>query len=380
MQENIQLNEKDVIVMKLLHYFITDKGYNPVVVRGADNEIWLENLNANYKIIRIISNYIHNDEQFSFDLYKTKSVLKSIKKKTFSLSINTLNIFIDLGDNVNLLSERNIDCVYLKDEKDLKKYSFLYEYFPDINEKMTFTEKGVELFIKITQDINNKNKKESAKAEAIFRPKKPVITYVLMAINIALFLFGFLFNQSDYLVNNFALYGPYVRLGQCYRLISSGFIHIQILHIASNMWALYVIGSQIENFFGRKRYLLIYLFSMLTGSLLSMVFGNNVSIGASGAIFGLLGAMLYFGYYYRVYLGTAVTTRILPVIVLNLVLGFMFVGIDNAAHIGGLVGGIILSSILGVKDKDNNSNRINGIVIGILYIAFLIYMAFVFRG
>ena len=82
---NLTTNSED-IVMKLLHYFITEKNYNPVVLYGAKNEIWLENLNSDYKIIRIVSNYIHNDEQLNFDIYRTKQIMKSIKKKTLYYS------------------------------------------------------------------------------------------------------------------------------------------------------------------------------------------------------------------------------------------------------------------------------------------------------
>ena len=63
---NIELDDKNVLVMKLLHYFITEKNYNPIILQGAENEIWLENMDEDYKIVRIVSNYIHNDEQFSF--------------------------------------------------------------------------------------------------------------------------------------------------------------------------------------------------------------------------------------------------------------------------------------------------------------------------
>lgn len=69
-----EFNNKDVLVMKLLHYFITEENYNPVVLRGVQNEIWLENMNSNYKIVRIVSNYIHNNEQLSFDIFKTKKL------------------------------------------------------------------------------------------------------------------------------------------------------------------------------------------------------------------------------------------------------------------------------------------------------------------
>ena len=67
----IMLDDKNMIVMKLLHYFITEKNYNPIILQGVENEIWLENLDEDYKIIRIVSNYIHNDEQFRFDMFKT---------------------------------------------------------------------------------------------------------------------------------------------------------------------------------------------------------------------------------------------------------------------------------------------------------------------
>ena len=70
------LEKNEEIIVKLLHYFITDKNYNPVILHGAKNEIWLENLDNDYKIIRIVSNYIHNDEQLDFDVYRTKQIMK----------------------------------------------------------------------------------------------------------------------------------------------------------------------------------------------------------------------------------------------------------------------------------------------------------------
>ena len=77
--DGLVINQKDELVMKLLHYFITEQGYNPIVLHGAKNEIWLENLDAHYKIVRINSNYIHNKEQFEMDLYKINNVSKQIK-------------------------------------------------------------------------------------------------------------------------------------------------------------------------------------------------------------------------------------------------------------------------------------------------------------
>ena len=178
------LNRKDRIVMKLLHYFITEQNYSPIILQGAEDEIWLENLDKDYKIVRIVSNYIHNDEQLNFDLFKTGRIVKKIKRKTFSFHMNVLSIYTDLGDNAHLDKIQNNDCMFLYDEKDIKNYSFIDKAFPDIKNKLKFTEKGLQLFVKITNDINMKNKKEAEKAEDVFKPKKPVITPILIGINV----------------------------------------------------------------------------------------------------------------------------------------------------------------------------------------------------
>ena len=104
---------------------------------------------------------------------------------------------------------------------------------------------------------------------------------------------------------------------------------------------------------------------------------NVVSAGASGAIFGLMGALLYFGYHYRVYLGNALKTQIIPLIALNLLLGFMIPGIDISCHIGGLVGGTLATWAIGVKDKSSAQEKINGWIMLSIFVCFLVYLAFI---
>ena len=371
------ITKKDEITMKLLHYFITQQNYSPVVLHGAKDEIWLENMNSDYKIVRIVSGYIHNNEQLNFDIFKTKKIVKSIKKKTLNVNMNVLSIFIDLGDNVSLHEEKNMDLVHLEDEKDIKKYDFLYKYFPDIDKKLKFDEKGLNLFLKITDDINNKNMVEAKKVDNLFKQKTPYITYILIGINVLIFLFGLLLNKSNFLINLFANYAPFIVQGDYYRLFTSMFIHVDIFHILFNMYALYILGSQAESFFGKGKFLLIYILSGLSGSLLSILLNQNTaSIGASGAIFGIMGALLYFGYNYRVYLGNTLVRQLVPIIIMNLGLGFILTGVDNFAHIGGLVGGIIVAKAVGLETKSKTSDKINGIIMTILLFAFLIFMNF----
>ena len=374
------LNRKDRIVMKLLHYFITEENYTPIVVKGVKDEIWLENLEGPYRIIRINSNYIHNDEQLNFDLFKTGKIVKKIKRKTFSLHMNVLSIYTDLGDNAHLDKVQNNNCMFLYDEKDIKNYSFIDKAFPDIKNKLKFTEKGLQLFVKITNDINIKNKKDAEKAEDVFKPKKTVITPILIGINVLVYLL-MMFGNYDYIVNEFCVYGPLIRLGEYYRLLTGIFLHGDIFHLLFNCYALYIIGSQMESFMGKGKYLVIYLFSGLIGSLASIALnGDTPSVGASGAIFGLMGSMLYFGYHYRVYLGNVLKSQLIPLIMINLVLGAITPGIDNYAHIGGLIGGILMTISLGVKYKSTTFEKVNGWIATALFTIFMIYMGiFAFR-
>ena len=386
---NITLNRNDEIVMKLLHYFITVQGYNPVVLHGAKEEIWLENSDADYKIIRIVSNYIHNDEQLDFDIFRTKQILKKIKRKMFSFKMEALSIFVNLGDNVNLEKKEfdNIKCANVKKINDLSKYSFIINKFPNILEIEDVKEEGIELFIKLTDDINKKNYEETKKAEDVFSKKKPIMTYIFMTISLVMYIVCALYSYDiiyldpntlhkfGALINFNRMNGNYLEL---YRLITSIFLHGSIFHLACNMYSLFIIGPQLESFFGKIKYTIIFIMSGIIGNLLSMVFLQDsfVSVGASGAIFGLLGALLYFGYHYRVYLSGVIKSQIIPLIILNLLIGFLSTDINNLAHIGGLIGGVLVSMAVGVKYKSNKFDIINGIIMTLIFISFLSYVIF----
>ena len=103
--DTIRISNKDTMVMSLVHYFITEKNYNPVIIHGINDEIWLENMKSDYKLIRIVSHYIHNNEQLKADMYKASSIMKSIKKNTFSFNMNMLNLLLDTGDSVQVTDD-----------------------------------------------------------------------------------------------------------------------------------------------------------------------------------------------------------------------------------------------------------------------------------
>lgn len=368
---SISMDKKDEIVMKLVHFLVTKENYTPIVVSGVRNEVWLENVEGPYKIIRINSNYIHNKEQFNFDIYKTNNVAKQIKKKTLSWKMNVLNIFLDLNDSVKLNSINYIDNIKVNDTQDLVHNETVVEAFPNIEKDIINADNDVDLIVNVTNDINSKTAKENRKYEEVFKPKKIVVTYAIMALCTLIYILQIFFPSLTALG---AVNGTLVRNGQVYRLITSMFMHGSIWHLLCNMYSLYVIGCATENYFGKKKFLLIYLVSGIIGSMFSCIFNTGWSLGASGAIFGLMGALCYFGYYYRLYMGKALYNEIIPVIVLNLALSIIVSNIDFYAHIGGLIGGVFITMGLGVKNKTDKQSSINGwITFGILFI-FTLYM------
>lgn len=374
------ISDKDQIIMSLVHYFVTEEDYTPIVVRGVKDEIWLENTEGAYKIIRINSNHIHNNEQYKFDIFKTKSVMKQIKKKTLSLSMNTLNIFLDLDDSVKLKTEKNIDSIKIDNLDEIKSKEDLVNTFPKLRKKLIHKSEGLDFIVNVTNDLNKKTEKENKKYEATFKPKKIVATYILMLVCIFMYVYSAIKSGRADSIDVFTLYNlgainqGAIKSGEILRLITAIFLHGNIIHLLVNMYSLSIVGKQVETYLGKLKMIIICLISGITGGLLSAISGTQCGIGFSGAIFGLLGALLYFGYHYRLYLGEALKTQIIPVILYNLVISFLIPNIDFFGHLGGLVGGFLCSMALGVSGKSKTNERVNGIITSLIYIGFLIFI------
>ena len=244
-QTLVKLNSKDMVMIKLAHYFITEKNYNPIILHGINDEIWLENLDEEYRVVRLVGHYIHNNEQLKYDKFKVSRIIKSIKRKTLSIKMDVLNIYIDLGDNVKLdeVNANSLD-VFIGKISDLKN-KHLLEVFPDIIEKTKFKEKGINLMLKITDDINKKNAKSNVEHIKTFERKKPIVTYLIMAICIVMFIAMYVFGNGSYdnmtLLNFGANLDVLTKNGEFYRLLTCAFLHIGIFHLSFNMYALFII-------------------------------------------------------------------------------------------------------------------------------------------
>lgn len=191
----------------------------------------------------------------------------------------------------------------------------------------------------------------------------PRVTYTLIAINVLVFIVMALAGVSplsptpEQLLRWGASYGPYDLAGDWWRLFSSMFVHIGIIHILLNMYCLASLGPVAENLFGSLRFLALYLLSGVAGAIASAGFHPHiVSAGASGAIFGVAGALVAVIYVGRNPLmesarGRLSTAGIGTFVAYNLIYGFANAGIDNAAHIGGLAAGFLIALTLPVGQQ-----------------------------
>jgi len=193
---------------------------------------------------------------------------------------------------------------------------------------------------------------------------QPRWTFILLGINIAVFLAMTLFGalnglglngsqDTRVLVLFGAMQNQLIAQGEYHRLLTSMFLHIGLIHLLFNSYALYIVGQDVERLYGSARFLLIYFLAGLGGSLASFVLGaGGVSAGASGAIFGLIGASIAYFYLHRAAFGQRGQAQLRSLLMLagvNLVLGFTVPGINNLAHMGGLAFGLLLGWILAPK-------------------------------
>ena len=227
--------------------------------------------------------------------------------------------------------------------------------------KVTYSENvKLEVVQHLASVMDNSNLYSNRKTTGL--KDKPYITVGIIAINVIMYVvtayLSYVYakgNVFDSDTNVLILLGAKVNEliaeGQYYRLISCMFLHGGIVHLAVNMYSLYAIGPMVENVYGKAKYLAIYFIAGICSSIFSYIFSTNVSIGASGAIFGLLGAVLVFAIKSKGKTGNAFIKNILSVIFVNIFIGMTLPNIDNFAHVGGLLGGIIISLLVTFRAK-----------------------------
>ena len=190
--------------------------------------------------------------------------------------------------------------------------------------------------------------------------KKAYVNGLLIALNVLFFLYLEITGSSEdayFMYTKGAMYAPAVlEDGEYYRLLTAVFMHFGINHIVNNMLVLFVLGDNLERALGKIKYLLFYLLCGVGANAVSMLFDmgqqtHAVSVGASGAIFGVIGGLLYAVLVNRGRLEDLSSSQLIIMIIFSLYFGFTSTGVDNVAHVAGLVIGIVLAMLLYRKPK-----------------------------
>jgi len=208
------------------------------------------------------------------------------------------------------------------------------------------------------------------------------VSFTIMAITAGIFVIGMLsFDAEFWLLSNLAQINLLVAVGEWWRIFTAALLHGGLMHIAFNMYALYLFGPRLEQQVGGSAFAALYVATAGTGGMLSYAFGdaNQVSIGASGAIFGLLGAWMFVAWKMRrTPGGRAMFNQLGVLIAINLALPLFVGGIDWRAHIGGLLGGIMIAwlwSVLAVGKRNARAIRTSiatAVAIGAVIITIII--------
>lgn len=193
--------------------------------------------------------------------------------------------------------------------------------------------------------------------------KKEPVTVILILINFLVFAaVEFTGGSEDtmHMLQCGAAYTPSVIQGEYYRIFTSMFLHFGMQHLANNMLVLFVLGGRLERTTGKLKYLLIYLLGGMGGNLLSVLLELNqgdfaISAGASGAVFAVMGAMIYAVIRGRGHIEDLSARQVVIMAAFSLYFGFISEGVDNAAHIGGLICGFVLAVLFYHPSRRNQS-------------------------
>lgn len=170
-------------------------------------------------------------------------------------------------------------------------------------------------------------------------------SYILKASGFWNFL-----SPNPYILFRLGATGSFAVTGYWWTLITAIFLHGNFLHILFNLLWIRQIGTNVEELFGTSRFILIFLISGIVGFILSNIVGIQLTIGASGSIFGLLGALIFYGRHRGGVFGEAIFRQVMSWAVLLFIFGFLFSGINNWAHAGGFIGGYFSAQFLGYNE------------------------------
>lgn len=207
---------------------------------------------------------------------------------------------------------------------------------------------------------------ENTRKPFIISRQKPYTTYIIIGLCILIFAsdyglrlyFAWKYNYDLSIIKAIGIKSnELIKMGQWWRIVTAIFLHGDLSHLGFNMLGLFIWGRYIETLYGKWRYIVIFLLAGLLSTTASFAFTQANSLGASGAIYGLFGALLYFRKYDKDLFNKIFGVQILIFIAISLALGFMQPYVDNIGHIGGIIGGYLAANAVGLLSQMYNKPK-----------------------
>ncbi|MFK2824362.1 rhomboid family intramembrane serine protease [Bacillus sp. B190/17] len=355
---------------KMAYFLVVEQDYHIVQMHENRQEMLLENLsNKSAQIIRMVHSELDWGSRMRRDIQQTAAVGESIRKQLVKRELTVINIYLSPYPPIDEYASYIKEPFYFPKGKRTKVSSILFSYghmsqaaksfgrlFSGSIEPAFFEAGSEEETAAYRRTALAHSLKRSEEDKKLFHFSTPFFSRMFIAVQVIVFLLLELTGGSTdarNLIRFGAKFNPLILEGEWWRFFTPIFLHIGFLHLLMNTFALYFLGTAVEQIYGRFRFLFIYLFSGFVGTLASFVLNDHLSAGASGAIFGCFGALLYFGLIYPRLFFRTMGMNVIVVIGINLVFGFSVPGIDNAGHIGGLIGGFLATGAVHFPTKKN---------------------------
>ncbi|WP_245671053.1 rhomboid family intramembrane serine protease [Pseudobacillus wudalianchiensis] len=378
---------------KLAYFLVVEQDYQIVQMDENRQEILFENLsNKSAQIIRMIYSELDWGNKMRRDIEQAAAMGESIRKQLGKRELMVINLYLSPYPPIDEYEAYIKEPVYFPKGERTKVMSILFAHGHMKEAAESFGRLfrgGIELsFFEAGSEEETAayrraalvhSVKRSEEDQKVFHSSTPFFSYLFIAVQVVMFLLLELTGgstNSENLIRFGAKFNPLILEGEWWRFFTPIFLHIGFLHLLMNTFALYFLGTAVEQIYGRFRFLFIYLFSGFMGALASFVMNSSLSAGASGAIFGCFGALLYFGVIYPRLFFRTMGMNIIVVILINLVFGFSVSGIDNAGHIGGLIGGFLATGAVHFPAKKKPLMQFAFLIAAFLLSAGGLYLGF----
>ena len=323
------------------------------IIAGINNLNMITSNPADYKIYRV---FISHDDI-------PEVVLKAIKAAHIH-DVYNRKYMKPIHVNVD---KKTITCYYDESFPDYGILDVLYENI----DKEKWHERDKD---KVLELDNQKHEDFSIS----FATKRAMTVYTVIALNIFMYIVACM---KGYREGNFEVMrqlgmkdNNLIRQGEYYRLLAATFLHAEVMHLVTNCYALYVMGPVCEKIYGNLKFLALYLVSGIGGFIFSFALTQNPSLGASGAVFGVLGAISYMGIKKPLLFKTVFGTSFLVVIAMNIAISFAVPNIDSWGHIGGFISGFLFSGVVGVMKQESSYVKKVCMILLLIILGGMLYM------